>query len=374
MPTANELLRDAVIDHQVDLSQYSAHVVRRMIGVLNRTDASLMAELVAALERLDAESFTVERLELLLQAVQRVNLEAYRALDRELTTELREFAAVESQVQRQMVIAAVPEPVRVAVTFTAVAPEAVYAAAMSRPFQGRLLREWASGIEADRMQRIRETIAEGFTSGRTVDQMVRQIRGTRAANYADGILEIDRRHAQAIVRTAVQHVAATTRDRMAQANADIVKGRQWLSTLDSRTSPPCRLRDKLRYTNDDRPRPIGHSVPWLSGPGRLHWNCRSTSTLVLKSLDEITGLSTGVDWPAGTRAAMDGQVAADTTYPEWFKRQSAARQDEIVGPTRGRLMREGKLPFDALYTPRGEYLTLDDLRRKHAGAFERAGV
>jgi hypothetical protein len=52
----------------------------------------------------------------------------------------------------------------------------------------------------------------------------------------------------------------------------------------------------------------------------------------------------------------------------------AARQDEIVGPTRGALMRSGKLPFDSLYTDRGEYLTLDQLRERNAAAFKRAGV
>ena len=49
MPTANEALRDATISHQVDLAQYTAHVLRRMVGVLNRSDADLMAALSDAL-------------------------------------------------------------------------------------------------------------------------------------------------------------------------------------------------------------------------------------------------------------------------------------------------------------------------------------
>lgn len=95
---------------------------------------------------------------------------------------------------------------------------------------------------------------------------------------------------------------------------------------------------------------------------------------MLKSLAEITGLDIRADWPESTRASMDGQVPKATTYGEWLQRQTAARQDEVVGPTRGRLMREGKLPFDALYTNRGEYLTLEKLRERHPGAFRRAGV
>ena len=49
---------------------------------------------------------------------------------------------------------------------------------------------------------------------------------------------------------------------------------------------------------------------------------------------------------------MDGALPADLTYGQWLQKQSAARQDEVVGPTRGALMREGKLPFDELYSRR----------------------
>lgn len=374
MPTANERLLDATISHQVDLAQYSAHVVRRMIGVLNRSDADLSAALAGALDRLDAETFTVERLEAVLSSVRAVNLAAYNALERELTDELRRFAEVESAVQREILASSVPEPVAAAVSFARVEPEQVYAAAMSRPFQGRLLREWAQSLEADRAVRIRDTLRTGFTSGETVDQMVRRIRGTRAQNYADGIINTDRRHAQAVVRTAIQHMAATVQTRTLAANADIVKSVVWSATLDGRTSDICRIRDRRQYRNTERHEPIGHSVPWLQGPGRSHWNCRSAQAPVLKSLAEITGLDIREDWPESTRASMDGQVPQSTTYGEWLQRQSAKRQDEVVGPTRGALMREGKLPFDALYTNRGGYLTLEQLRERHPGAFRRAGV
>lgn len=374
MPTANELLRDATISHQVDLAQYSAHVVRRMIGVLNRSDADLMAALNSALDRMDAETFSIERLELVLQSVRAVNVAAYQALERELSAELRLFAEVEAQAQADILAGAVPEPIAPALNFVRVEPAQVYVAAMARPFQGRLLREWASSMEAARMQRVRDAVSIGFTTGKTVDQIAREIRGTRAAKYADGFLQIDRRGAQAVVRTAIQHLAATVQQRTFAENADVVKAVTWSATLDNRTSAICRVRDRKQYRNTDKHEPIGHSIPWLAGPGRSHWNCRSAQTPVLKSLAEITGLAIKTDWPESTRASMDGQVPKSTTYGEWLQRQTAARQDEVVGPTRGRLMREGKLPFDALYTNRGEYLTLDELRARHAQAFRRAGV
>ena len=61
---------------------------------------------------------------------------------------------------------------------------------------------------------------------------------------------------------------------------------------------------------------------------------------------------------------MDGQVPADMTYGQWFARQSAARQDEIVGAKRGSLYREGKLSFDKFTDDKGRWLSLEQLRQR----------
>ena len=112
-------------------------------------------------------------------------------------------------------------------------------------------------------------------------------------------------------------------------------------TLDSRTTETCRLRDGKQYSPITH-RPIGHSYPWLGGPGKAHWQCRSTSVPVTKSFKEL-----GIDideLPPAERASMDGQVPAETTYAQWIKRQPAARQDQILGPVRGALMRRAWTP------------------------------
>jgi hypothetical protein len=151
----------------------------------------------------------------------------------------------------------------------------------------------------------------------------------------------------------------------------MVKAVQWVSTLDTRTSEICRLRDGLQYTTDTH-KPIGHKVPWLGGPGRAHWQCRSSSVPVLKSWREL-----GIDMDEltpSTRASMDGQVPAEQTYTEWLRKQSAARQDEVLGPSRGKLFRTGGLPMDRFYNDKGQFLTLPELAEREASAFKRAGV
>lgn len=370
MVSVNELLRDRHISHQVDLQQYSSGVVRRIIATLNRTDADLAAKIREALERVPtATTFSVERLDALLQSVRSVNIAAYDAVRRELTPELRQLALYEGMAQMEMFSSTIPRSL--GLSYASVSSEQAYAAAMARPFQGRLLSEWMTGLEVDRAVRIRDTVRMGFLEGETLDQIIRRVRGTKVNNFTDGILQTDRRNAEAVVRTAVAHTASVARDMFYESNDDLIKAVEWSSTLDLRTSEGCRIRDGKHY-HPRTHKPVGHAIPWAGGPGRLHWRCRSSSVPITKSWKEL-GIDME-DMDPGTRASMDGQVPAETTYGEWLKRQSAARQDQIVGPTRGKLMRSGKLPFDSMYTDRGESLTLEELYTRHSEAFKKAGI
>lgn len=220
-----------------------------------------------------------------------------------------------------------------------------------------MLREWISGIEASRAASVRDAVRAGVVEGRTTAEIVRNIMGTRAENYADGILQKSRREIEAVVRSAVSSTAEAASDKAYEANSDIIGHVEWISTLDTRTSTTCRIRDRLPYTLGTY-LPIGHKIPWLAGPGRIHWCCRSTKLPILKSASKL-GFSDGA-----TRASMDGQVPQSTNYAQWLTRQSAARQDEILGPERGKLLRQEKLKLDDFYNDRGKFLTLDQLRER----------
>lgn len=369
MPSINDLLQDESIRHQVALQGYTTGVLHRLLAVLNRSDARLMAELAVALDSMDATTFTMERLESLLTSIRTMSAATYRELGQELNKELESFVAYEVSYQAQMLTEHVPVGVHVASVNVA----QVYSAAYAQPFQGVLLRDVWQDLDAAKMKRVKQAIAQGFVEGKTTDQIIRELRGTRAKGYEDGLIQRDRRDVEAVVRTAVGHYAGKAQDKVMEANSDLIKALQWSATLDLRTSPQCRIRDRKLYTPDTH-KPIGHKVPWGAGPGRLHWRCRSGQVPVLKSFEEL-----GIDIPeivvdGKTRASMDGQLPADTSYSDWIKKQTAARQDEVLGPTRARLLRDGKLGMADLYSARGELLTLDDLRKRDAEAFKRAGL
>ena len=357
----NEDLLDRAIDHSVDFTRYNNGVVRRIIALLNRVDKDLFEQLTAALDRLPPESFTVDRLDALLQSVRSLNESAYTALSNELGAELKDLVAFESSYQLSLFKNVLPVQVVVA----AVNVEQVYAGAMARPFavskNGAVpLNEYLKGLELDRAVKIRNALRLGYVENQTIDQMVRRIKGTRALRYADGLMDESRRHVEGMVRTATNHVANFTRQRFYEANSDLVKKWMFVATLDSRTSITCASLSGKTF-------PIGQGPQ----PPR-HINCRSTSSPILPSWKEL-----GVDLeeiPPSTRSSMDGQIPEDITFTKWLRGKSAAVQDDILGATRGKLFRANKIEVDRFTNNKGAVLTLEQLRKKHAEMFENAGL
>ena len=361
MSSVNDMLADLAIGHQIYLQRYGGGVARKIISLLNRVDADLYRQLTEALEQLPREAFTVQRLDQLLVGVQRLNADVYRDAGEELDRALMELAGYEASWQHRAIQSALPTVVAERLSLNTVTASQAHAAAMARPFQGKLLREALAGIEQARAYRIRDTIRMGFVEGLTIDQMVRRLRGTRALGYADGLMEIDRRGAEALVRTAVNHTANYARQAVYAANEDLVQEIQWVSTLDGRTSSVCQARDGQVFPVDKGPRPPAH------------WGCRSSTVPVLASAWKALGLSASEIDP-GTRAAMDGQLPAATTYQSWLKSKPAEFQDDILGPTKGKLFREGGMTLDRFVDRSGKPFTIEDLKRRDAAAFEKAGM
>lgn len=354
MQTVNEKLQDANVLHAIRIERLKNNIVRRSIAILNKADTALLAELSKKLETLSPESFTVQRLDALLASVSDLNAVAYAELSTDLNSELKDFVEYEAGYQNNLFKETLPFQVSVA----AINAEQVYTAAFARPFQGRLLKEWMQGLETDKAVKIRDVARIGYVNNETVSQMVTKLRGTKALNYSDGVIEITRRNAEAIVRTAIGHMAGFTKNRFYEANDDVIKAIEWVSTLDARTSNPCIIRDGKLYANITH-KPIGHNLAWGGGPGNYHINCRSTSVAIARSWREL-GFSLD-ELSDSTRASMNGQVPADLKYGDWLKKQSDKIQDEVLGVTRANELRAGAT-IDRFFNDKGKFLTLKELK------------
>jgi len=356
MPTLNEALRDRSIAHQIHLTRYTTQVVQKILALLNRADQDIIRRLRSRNLPGARTPYQRQRLEKLLAGIREINSAAYASFNRQLRLDLRELTTYEANFLTRQINAAI------LVDLEAVTPAVglVYSAALSRPMQGKYLREWFSTLSANKGKAVSDAIRLGVVEGETIDQIVRRLRGTRAARYRNGIMSIHRRHAEAVTRTAVNHVVTNARRAVIDKNADLVKGWQYVATLDGRTTDICMSLDGQVYaTREEGPTPPQHI------------NCRSTITPVVKSWKELGFKKSEV--PEGTRASMNGQVSAKETYQTWLKKQPAGFQNDVLGKTKAKLFREGGVTLDRFVDSTGRSYTLAELARREADAFAAIG-
>jgi SPP1 gp7 family putative phage head morphogenesis protein len=352
MASANEALRDRAIRHAIELGRYGKGLSDRIVSLLNSADADILEKLAARLATIEERGMdmgprTTARLNKLLEEIGALNGAIYEQLHEELVDELTEFGQAEAAFQR----AALDSALAISLDTKLPAPARLRAIVEEAPMEGRLLTSWVEGMEQGRIDRISQAIRLGLVQGENTDKIVARIRGTRAARYTDGVLDISRRSAQSIVRTATTHVSNQAAQHTWKANEQLVKGWQFVSTLDSRTTITCAALS-------------GQVFPIGEGPiPPRHIRCRSITVAVTKSFREL-GVERNEATPA-QRASMDGKVAGDMTFSNWLNGKSAGTQDEILGATRGKLFRDGKLNLSDFIKADGTVLSLEQLKTKH---------
>ncbi len=220
----------------------------------------------------------------------------------------------------------------------AIAPQAASQKAIDRPFLGQKFDGWFGEMVTQPAARdALQWVQTGISRGLSTDAIVKGLRGTESNGYLDGWLTGSTRDLTTLVRTAGTHFSAT-------ANTETFKSLgldhyRWVATLDTRSCPACGNLDGQVF-------PIGEG-PLPPSP---HANCRCAVVPVFGE-------------PEGTRASQDGQVPADLSFPGWLEGRSIDEQDEVLGKTKARAWRAGKLDFDKMIGRDLEILTLDELRR-----------
>lgn len=317
--TANEKLFDQQVRFNIDLQRYSTRLAKQFVAILNKADADLLSQIDKANpEQID--SFTNRRRQQLLNNIRALNQQVYIRAAKQLTPDLKALAVSQAALAKKAINTAVGVDLKVA----APSPELLEAVVTAQPFQGKLLSDWVDQLSDGRFGRLRDAINIGILEGQTTDQIISRIRGSRANGFRDGILDISRRDADAVVRTAVNHTVTRSRELLYEKNADLIKGIQWVSTLDSRTTAICRARDGMIFKPGDGPRPPAHV------------RCLPGDALVTASAG-ITGAFKR--WYDGNliviRTAGGKQLACTPNHPiltrrGWVAAQSLDLSDDVV--------------------------------------------
>lgn len=389
MATYNEEVRDALIRHQIGLMRLVAGISKQTIERLDATEP-LMKDFIQRTLRdgMDVNAKAVKRLE---KKIAELRGKAFDDVFDIWNEELINLALAEPA----FIANAAQASVGVVLGLSLPEESLLRAIVTKQPFQGKLLRDWAKTIEASDLGRISDQIKIGLVQGDSVPDIARRVVGTVQLKGTDGVTQITRRAANGITRTAVNHVSNRAKREFYQANQDIIQQEMYLATLDSRTTTICASLDGKVF-------PVGRGeIP------PLHLQCRSTRVPIFdgkvlgnrpfKSATErelvreyanknnLGTVNQRALLPKGHKGKFDqfarvrtreltGTVPAAQTYSEFLGKQTVAFQEEVLGVTKSKLFREGKLPLDKFVNRRGDELSLSQLAAKEAEAFKAAGL
>src|SRR5512139_842577 len=209
--------------------------------------------------------------------------------------------------------------------------------------EGAPSSEWWSRQTDKLVRDFTDTINAGMNQGKSIADIVRDVRGTKANNYNDGIMEVSKRNAEALVRSSV--LAVNNAVRLEEfKQSEVVEAVQILVTFDQRTCPICRAFSGAAFYLDS-----GKPLPESPYQGRMptlpaHWKCRCLTVPLL----------------------IGEKPAEDYYYEDWLKQQSKAEQQDILGPGRWELWNKGSVSLTDMVDQRGHAMTLKQLKAEAA--------
>jgi SPP1 gp7 family putative phage head morphogenesis protein len=324
-------IADAAARAHAHLAQLEAGTVRELLPPLT----GALDDAVAQLAALGLSTFQRARLNAQVEELTGALTAAYHRLGLALPQHLLDLGAVVAPFHAQLASAAI------GVSFDAL-PLAAIEQLITGPIGGRVLGESLARQRTDVVNALRTSVTSSLING---DGMPAAARRFRAA------ADVAQSSAESLVRTSIMFASnKVATETYRAAGADVA----WLSTLDSKTCVICGPRDGQLLAE------IGGQHP------PAHPRCRCT-VIPRTGLFEALGPQT-----TRTRSSEFGTVET-SGYDSWFKRQSAAFQQDVLGPSRYRLFKQGRLPLGA-FAPGDEILSLSELQVRHAAIFEDVGL
>ena len=351
--SVNEEMQAQFVRHQVYLQQLGTSEAVKIQALLSDLEGDVAKQLSKRFDAIQARGFdrgvnTTRRMQSLFVSFRKLNDQAIKTIQDQTAETLTELAVDEQDFVADTLKNTLP----VRYDTRLVSPQYLRTIATKPLIEGTPLNTWWGKLADDTQIRLESAVRLSSAEGETVEQAIRRIRGTTQGGvFVDGALTGTRREAEALARTALNGTANQARMAVLEENDDLLKGYQWVATLDSRICLQCAGLDGKNYESME-----GRIQP------PAHVNCRCTLVPVLKSEEEL-GLPP-VKGIKSTRASMNGQVPASQTYGRWLKDQPVSVQEDVLGKTKAKLFRDGKLKIGSFTNRKGKTLTLDELKVK----------
>jgi len=219
------------------------------------------------------------------------------------------------------------------------------------------IKDMVGNFSPTNTKKATDLLISGFYNGSTTSAIADSIIGTKKNQRKDGVMLQAKRSATSISKTGATHTSNMSKENVYKENGGedgAVQGYSIVAVLDSRTSQNCRGADGTKVYHDDtyKPRPP------------FHLRCRTVIRPLLRSdLNSIKN-EERLTKPAGEPE----YESTNLQFYTWLKRQPAAFQNDILGPTQGGIFRNANLtPSEfraASVTKEFEPLTIPEMAAK----------
>lgn len=326
----------AQVAHSIDLERLANSISRGYARDLDKL-AVFIRQALLKYDAIDSERLYRKLLKEITQEVKAVTesigLDAQSQVERIIREEVAFQTAVVSAISSKKPSRPKADPVKKAILKT---PLVLNGKAFT--FEDRI-----ASYSKVRIDDVKQILLAGWTNGRTTQEMVKQIVGTRTQS---GIITGAKRAANGLVRDLVSHSASITKAELAKQNSDIIIGEQAIVTLDSKTSPICQdygSQDnggkKWFYKDDGRnfPRPP------------FHWNCRTVMIFLIAPEYDLEIETT-------RPAVVNGKAIQVDSKTDWLDlaKRYPKFAEKSIGKTRAKLLDEmsaddfRRVAFDSL--------------------------
>ncbi|MDC4509385.1 minor capsid protein [Acinetobacter baumannii] len=355
MAKDNKNLLEVLTQHQAYLYRTSSQSVNELLGLFNDDTNAMLSKLRDLLDELsDSEKialaggkYTTSNLREIRDLISQWFGSVNTSLPEAFAISATAMAVYEANYIAKLYGAKISKP----------DGEKLFSAAKKVPLAGgALVDDLLSRIAESARQKVEYAIRDGISTGKTNQEIIQRIRGTKRLNFEDGLLNSTKSDIDRTVRTIRSHVANQAYlDSYKKIGFEYVR---FVSVLDGRTSKLCASLDGTIWEIND---PSKRVPP-------LHPHCRSILVPVDKD-GRLAGERPFVmderpvkDIPKDERSQLIGQLDANTTFKEFFKKTDDFFQKEWLGPKRYKLYKEGKFDFDKFYDPEGKLYTLEELK------------
>ena len=377
----NEELFYSLIRHQTYLMRYSGGLRNKIFKLLDDVEEDILAKIEYKLK--NNKTFEPNKLKILVDQISLIRNESWKLSSVEWVNELTDLAKEHADFLSNSF--ASHSPLIIAPTL----PEnnLLKTLVKESPFQGRVLKDWASDLKATDLKRISDQISIGMVQGESGQQISKRVKD---------VMNISKQNVQAITRTAVNHIANKTSQEFYKQNKDLIKNEIYVATLDGRTTAICKSKDGKIYEVGKGYIPPLHfacrslRVPTIDGNlyGSRPMKPITDKQLVREFLSKNKIESKAKlrkDLPYGTKTDFDkfaakrvkeiiGVVPAKQNYQQFLTKQPKWFVDDTLGKTKSKLFREGGLTLDKFVDVNGKELTINQLRSRNRKSFEKAGL